>query len=297
MEARCRSIALAVLGVAAMSGCADLIGIDDWDTASSSTSTASTSAGGGAGGVGGAGGAGGFGDPTCADGVHNGLETDVDCGGDSCWPCAEGLACGNDADCATGTCDALVCGPKPAVPPCAAVDPANPSCGDCTKNGLETGIDCGGDACPPCDTGEACVVDGDCVTGNCSGGQCGPAKPPGCSPLDADNPSCGDCTTNGLESDTDCGGDACPPCAVGHLCDVDADCATGNCVGGLCGAAVPPVCSPLDPFNATCADCTKNGLETGVDCGGDSCAPCPSGGGCTNDADCASAACSGGTCQ
>ena len=41
--------------------------------------------------------------PTCEDSLHNGAETDVDCGG-PCSPCGEGLSCATDADCESGTC-------------------------------------------------------------------------------------------------------------------------------------------------------------------------------------------------
>lgn len=53
-------------------------------------------------------------DPTCDDGIQNGNETGVDCGGD-----------------------------------CAAC----PTCDDGLQNGEETGIDCGGPDCEPCETG------------------------------------------------------------------------------------------------------------------------------------------------
>ena len=46
----------------------------------------------------------------------------------------------------------------------------------------------------------------------------------------------------------------------------------------------------------TCNDGIKNGSETGVDCGG-SCPRCANGQGCASRNDCASALCSGGTCQ
>jgi hypothetical protein len=42
-------------------------------------------------------------------------------------------------------------------------------CTDGTKNGDETDVDCGG-SCPPCASGNACLVDADCVT------SCGPDK-------------------------------------------------------------------------------------------------------------------------
>ena len=50
----------------------------------------------------------------CEDGIKNGSETGVDCGGGHCPDC--------------------------------------PSCNDQIQNGSETGIDCGGDACAPCHT-------------------------------------------------------------------------------------------------------------------------------------------------
>jgi hypothetical protein len=51
---------------------------------------------------------------TCRDGVKNGRETDVDCGGPDCPPCAVGRGCLSRSDCAsaicTGTCQACVPG-------------------------------------------------------------------------------------------------------------------------------------------------------------------------------------------
>jgi len=41
---------------------------------------------------------------TCSDGVTNQDETDIDCGGDVCDPCADGGACTVGADCASGSC-------------------------------------------------------------------------------------------------------------------------------------------------------------------------------------------------
>ncbi|MBL4662580.1 MAG: T9SS type A sorting domain-containing protein, partial [Flavobacteriaceae bacterium] len=52
--------------------------------------------------------------PTCTDGIQNGDETGVDCGGTNCAPCAV------------------------------------PTCTDGIQNGDETGVDCGGTNCAPC---------------------------------------------------------------------------------------------------------------------------------------------------
>ncbi len=53
--------------------------------------------------------------PTCDDGIQNGSETGVDCGGPDCDAC--------------------------------------PTCDDGVQNGSETGVDCGGPDCAPCNTG------------------------------------------------------------------------------------------------------------------------------------------------
>lgn len=42
--------------------------------------------------------------PSCEDGVRNGVETDVDCGGPDCGPCPKGERCLADGDCETGVC-------------------------------------------------------------------------------------------------------------------------------------------------------------------------------------------------
>jgi len=78
--------------------------------------------------------------PTCEDGVLNGDETGVDCGGScaACPTCDDGVLNGDE----TG----VDCGGS-----CAAC----PTCDDGVLNGDETGIDCGG-SCSPCDTGGPC---------------------------------------------------------------------------------------------------------------------------------------------
>src|SRR5205823_3728276 len=75
--------------------------------------------------------------PTCSDGVKNGTETDVDCGGTSCPKCANGKVCSLATDCSSGNCSAGVCAP-----------PAN-GCTDGVKDGNETDVDCGG-SCAKC---------------------------------------------------------------------------------------------------------------------------------------------------
>ncbi len=47
--------------------------------------------------------------PTCADGVKNGGETDVDCGGAMCAACEVGAVCAANTDCKSGLCVGAVC--------------------------------------------------------------------------------------------------------------------------------------------------------------------------------------------
>jgi plastocyanin len=65
------------------------------------------STGGGGGGSMTGGGGGSIG-PSCGDGVHNGLESDVDCGG-PCVACGLNSTCGTSVDCASGVCSAGHC--------------------------------------------------------------------------------------------------------------------------------------------------------------------------------------------
>lgn len=130
-------------------------------SADTSTSSGSTSSGGGmgAGGATGAGGAaatttGSAGDP-CQNGVKDGAESDVDCGGGTCPTCADGATCNDPADCSTGSCSSGICGPP------------GSTCGNNKKDGDEFGIDCGG-SCPACPT--TSCEGGGIGTGN----DCGP---------------------------------------------------------------------------------------------------------------------------
>jgi hypothetical protein len=52
---------------------------------------------------------------TCSDGIQNGAETDVDCGGGTvtgCPLCANGKMCVHDGDCQSGLCMNRVCAPR-----------------------------------------------------------------------------------------------------------------------------------------------------------------------------------------
>jgi hypothetical protein len=144
--------------------------------------------------------------PSCSDGVKNGLETAVDCGGGTCGPCASGLACGVNSDCISGLCTGMIC---------------QATCTDGVKNQGESDIDCGG-PCTGCPTGDSCVANSDCISLDCGGTTCLA-------------PTCSDGIKNEGESDTDCGGPTCgSTCVTGKMCNFKTDCVSLSCTGGFC---------------------------------------------------------------
>lgn len=180
---------------------------------------------------------------TCTDGARNGSESDVDCGA-SCSPCLDGLQCKGSSDCQSSVCSSFRC--------------STPTCSDGARNGSEIDVDCGATCkigCPPM---SRCATDSDCASLVCRG----PGTATTC--LAA---SCHDQVLNGLETDYDCGGPACPPCGPTRGCRVSADCLGGSC---------DPQKLTCDP---TCNDGLLDGPEADLDCGG----PCPP---CRPDRDC-----------
>ena len=145
--------------------------------------------------------------PTCGDGIVNGEETDVDCGGAACDPCLAGDDCSEGSDCESLVCDEGICAPV--------------SCDDGVQNGGETAVDCG-PGCGLCD-GDACAEHAECESLHCADGSCAP-------------PTCDDGVHDGDEGDVDCGV-ACPTnprCGVGQTCGQDEDCTTEACIDGVC---------------------------------------------------------------
>lgn len=209
----------------------------------------------------------------CDDGVANGDETDIDCGG-SCPACADGMACANAADCTSTQClNAFCIATGSVVVGDSCTDPAQcasgvcdqgacqaaPTCDDQVKNAEETDVDCGGAACDPCADTLACTVASDCQNGVCAQGACQAA-------------TCADNVKNADETDIDCGG-SCNPCGVLLACAAPTDCVSGLCENNICQAA------------PNCTDGVQNADETDVDCGG-GCEGCEEGSACGLDSDC-----------
>ncbi|MDB4941831.1 MAG: Tryptophan synthase alpha chain [Labilithrix sp.] len=199
--------------------------------------------------------------PTCKDGVKNAAETDIDCGGGVCGKCDTTKACKVAGDCTNAVCRDVGKGLQ-----CQA-----PSNTDGVKNGLETGIDCGGTGNPKCADGQGCSAKSDCTSSYCKVSVCSPVTPD-------------DGVQNGNETDVDCGGEGAKSCADTKMCLVDADCTSTVCKDTGDGTGLR--CQVPSP-----TDNKKNGVETDVDCGGAGNPTCASGKTCVVGGDCASAGC------
>lgn len=155
------------------------------------------------------GGSGGGGDGGATTGGTGGTGGTVADGGAS--PSCNEAACeAGSGDCVSCTClQGLVCDcdPVAAGTPC-------PS-GVCTDG-----------ACVECVTTDDCPTDQTCDQNHCVGA------------------SCSDGQKNALETDVDCGGAECAPCANGSTCDVPEDCTSIHCAFGVCQPCLDqPDCS------------------------------------------------------
>jgi hypothetical protein len=135
-------------------------------------------------------------------------------------------------DAGTATEDA--CGEACSAPP-------EPTCTDKIKNGSETDVDCGGGACPVCGAQQGCAVsDRDCNQYTmCANGICVGV-------------SCTDNVKDAHETDVDCGGGECAPCAVGKACAVSTDCDKSICDNGRCVLAAS--CAQVHAKNPNATD-------------------------------------------
>ena len=103
----------------------------------------------------------------CTDGIRNGAETDVDCGGGSCPRCQGGQTCTSRDDCHTALCDGGTCQSCAAAGDC-GLDTDGSMC-FCRDNAAKAGermctrqtctLIVGG-RCDQCATGEQCAPAG-----------------------------------------------------------------------------------------------------------------------------------------
>jgi len=157
------------------------------------------------------------------------------------------------------------------------VDTTFNPCSDGVKDGLETDVDCGSQACAvPCDAGKNCTINLDCKSGLCN------SSTKKCAELNA---TCSDQKKNGNETDVDCGGN-CPDCLSGKGCLNNSDCRSGACDNSTHKCVLPNYCS----------NGVQDPSETDKDCGG-KCDPCGLNQKCKYDSDCSKdLACINGAC-
>lgn len=167
---------------------------------------------------------------SCDDGVRNGSETDVDCGGDGCDPCDLGSLCDTEDDCESGLCRANRC-----------VSP--PSCDDGVRNNGETGIDCGGPECAVCEDGGPCDRSSDCDSLLCVAGRCSPAE-------------CGDGVVQ-EKNDEECDDQV-------ASAECNADCTPSVCGDGIVNAAAGEECDDEGESAACNEDCTASACGDGI---------------------------------
>ena len=169
----------------------------------------------------------------CANGIQDGKETDVDCGGPACLACGIARVCMADTDCASGFCDqSSTC--------------RVPSCGNGVQDGSETDTDCGGGSCGPCEQGRSCSSDTDCSTTLCLDEVCSPQ-------------SCKNGRVDASETDVDCGGEWCPRCGIGKECREHSD-----CLSTFCNPITKTCSDQVDDSNSV-VDCSNQRLSN-ADC-------------------------------
>ena len=216
---------------------------------------------------------------SCADGVKNGAETDVDCGGDCAEKCGIAMACaGSDANCAAGAyCAGGVCAAK-----------------------LGGGVTCAGDN--QCQSGLCDGTDGVCCDVDCSG-TCRSCKLAGQE---------GQCLNIPMFNDPE---DECPGATVcdgvgacktplGEACIAAADCAGGSCVDGTCcGSACAGACQACNLAGSMgiCAniaggDDPQDECPGATTCNGNGGCLFPNGQACASGAQCQSGTCADGVC-
>ena len=173
--------------------------------------------------------------PSCDDGLWNGEESDLDCGG-PCSPCAPGQHCTEPFDCIEPVCEQGMCGAEdcqesqscPPPPACQRWD-----CDPGTGCAPVPDLDADGQ---PCFADDLCIFTGTCEQGQCLGptvdcsGFDGPCRASAC------NPDSGLCEIKWIAED--------------EFCDDGLDCTVGEqCMQGECVAMQPGKPLLITDFN------------------------------------------------
>ena len=259
---------------------------------------------------------------SCTDGVKGGDETCIDGGGSCVTRCSVGQACTKQTDCeAQLMCSAMTC----QRPENIAASLCNNGVLDVISGHVESGIDCG-HVCGSlklCALAERCSSDNDCadeancIAGTCTDciGKCGGVCPDRCDAGESCSTNsdcidgvqcfqtvCASCSDGIKSGDETCidGGSSLRHPLTGKLSKLSLGC--GSCAdSGHCKHDLDCLSSShCDNATKTCSSCSnsvKDGSETSVDCGGDSCQQCELNKVCKKSQDCITQRCVDGVCK
>jgi hypothetical protein len=207
--------------------------------------------------------------PTCGDGVKNGNETDIDCGGGpfagnpACSKCAVTKGCAANADCQTNVCNGGTCDFIPQGQLCTQN-------AFCASNACVDGVCCNNACTGTC---QACTA---AKKGSGSDGVCGPIKV-------------------GTDPDNECNATPASTCGNNGSCDGAGACQKWA-MGTTCVAAT---CANATTLNnaQTCDGAGTCSLATTTSCGNYTCKTGACLTTCATDTDCAPTAfCNAGAC-
>lgn len=252
--------------------------------------------------------------PSCNDGLKNGNESDVDCGG-SCGVCAQKDTCNSSTDCSTGLC---------LQGQCRTCSEDN----DCATDTFCTFGHCVADRVQ----GDTCTADSQCASGSCADGTCCESACNGtcqacssaktgvtdgiCAPVLTNTDPDAECTDEGASScgvnGTGCNGNAVNPgcnlypygttvlntnCASPYHSELKAYCdGNGQVLGGEVVHCGTNTCNKNTGLCNT--GCTQDAeCEPGNFCKNAACVPpMQKGGSCSADNECAGGSCVDGVC-
>jgi hypothetical protein len=221
----------------------------------------------------------------CSDGILNGLETALDCGGGVCPTCGNGDTCNLGTDCGSGNCADGVCCDAACGGLCQACTAAKTGGSDgvcgfvsgntdpdaecpglqvCDGAGMCGALSCGFD--PPAPGGSCPVV----CTGGCVGSTCIVA----CNGVNTCKGSTIDCPPN-FECQVECNGDeACRDatikCDSTYACNVECNCTGGGGSDKCCENAVID-CPSTGTCGLFCGPANNTCKNTDLNCGNNAC--------------------------
>jgi slime mold repeat-containing protein len=263
----------------------------------------------------------------CNNGVKNGAETDVDCGGGGgcATPCTMGKVCKVDTDCGSGHCADGVCCTSTCAGACMACNLAG-SLGTCTPiaAGASDPFTCvapstcdGAGSCKK-PLGAVCIANAQCASTNCVDGVCCSTNCNGtcmtcnnagslgtCSPILSGKTDTNATTT--CVAPNACNGTGACKKTNGQTCVLGGECVSGSCADGYCcNTACTGTCTAcnIGASTGTCSNIVAGQTDTNPAnaCAGtsvcDGAGACMLGTGqpCTLGSQCISNFCTGGFC-